>query len=62
MAKFYIHKQNVPMFGEVKQLIMVDADGIIWWVPNDEGNSIYQQYLAWLSEGNEPEEWNPEGE
>lgn len=29
------------------------------WIPCDPGNSDYQKYLAWLDEGNEPEEWIP---
>lgn len=24
-------------------------------IPEDEGNTDYQKYLAWISEGNEPE-------
>lgn len=27
----------------------------------DPANRDYQEYLAWLEEGNVPEEWNPEG-
>jgi len=30
-------------------------------IPADPDNTDYQQYLAWLEEGNVPEEWNPEG-
>lgn len=29
-------------------------------IPPHEENSDYQQYLAWLAEGNVPEEWNPD--
>lgn len=25
------------------------------WIPEDESNADYQQYLEWVAEGNEPE-------
>jgi hypothetical protein len=30
------------------------------FIPIDEGNISYQEYLKWISEGNVAEEYNPE--
>jgi hypothetical protein len=29
-------------------------------IPPDESNTDYQEYLAWVAEGNEAEEWSAE--
>ena len=37
-----------------------EVDGTVWWVPEAPGNRHYEEYLAWVSEGNEPEIINNE--
>ena len=27
----------------------------VWWFTEDEANRDYQEYLAWIADGNEPE-------
>jgi len=39
-------------------LLKVDSDGNLWSFR--ENHRFYQEYMAWLEEGNVPEEWNPE--
>lgn len=37
---------------------LLRSDGV--WIAQVEHNPAYEEYLAWLAEGNEPEEWAPE--
>jgi len=40
---------------EISSIEKTTEDGIIWSIPFDESNADYQDYLAWLAEGNIPE-------
>lgn len=40
---------------ETREHIGVHTDGGRTFIPFFESNRHYQQYLAWLAEGNEPE-------
>ena len=38
----------------------IDNNGVVYYdggVVVNDGNSLYEAYLAWIAEGNEPQEW-----
>jgi hypothetical protein len=37
--------------------IILEKDGVLISIPNAEDNKDYQEYLKWVAEGNEAEEW-----
>jgi len=51
---------EIQVTNEGTSIRRTDADGTIWWVPEAPGNRHYEEYLVWLSEGNEPEIINNE--
>lgn len=49
---------KVAKFESDSAVMIVREDGL--WIPVDTANGDYQQYLAWLEDGNTPEPWEPE--
>lgn len=50
---YFIQKDH-PLVAQV----IYNSNGTI--ITEDPGNPLYQDYLAWLADGNEPQEWQPE--
>lgn len=40
----------------------IDVNGVVYYdngVVANDGNDLYEIYLAWVAEGNTPEQWQP---
>jgi len=45
---------NSTYEGTISSITKTELDGSVLSIPPDPGNINYQEYLAWLAEGNEP--------
>jgi hypothetical protein len=43
-------------------VVYVSEEGLRLFIPSDPLNPDYLAYVAWLFEGNTPEQWQPESE
>tara|TARA_R100000406_G_C3053008_1_gene109268 strand:+ start:503 stop:676 length:174 start_codon:yes stop_codon:yes gene_type:complete len=48
------YKLNRNMLGEVNSVIKADDSSCVYCIPFDPDNADYQEYQAWLAEGNTP--------
>jgi hypothetical protein len=45
-----------------EHIVLKIENDIVSSIPDDPSNIDYEKYLAWIEEGNEAEEWQPESE
>jgi hypothetical protein len=53
MYKLFANKNRDGLTGEANNILRT-TDNVI--IPKDPANTDYQEYLAWVAEGNTPEE------
>jgi hypothetical protein len=50
---YFKDKRFTPDGSEINLILLASGGQLV----EDESNTDYQQYLAWLAEGNTPEPW-----
>jgi hypothetical protein len=54
---YFKYLRELSMFSNPVSVICRDENGVEWWLGEGEQDA---GYLAWVAEGNEAMEWNPE--
>ena len=53
-TKYKLYKDDKD--GPIPAIQATTVDGVVWSVPFDPNNAMYQEYQAWVNKGNTPEE------
>ena len=48
-------KSSIEGDDTITGVLLTQDDGQVWSIPFNPANKDYQEYLAWVAEGNEPD-------
>jgi hypothetical protein len=54
MINYYLHTIELRQ-ETITNVLRIGDDGVVWTIA--EGHRFYDEYLAWVAEGNTAEEW-----
>ena len=54
MINYYLHTIELRQ-ETITNVLRIGEDGVVWTIA--EGHRFYDEYLAWVADGNTAEEW-----